>query len=136
MALNAYQRYQESQVSTVGKGKLLLMAYDGAIRFIRQAREHMAAKRYEDQNACITKAQRILLELISTLNMKADAELGQRLLQLYEYLFNRLVEANISDNLEVLDEVQRLLTDLREAWAEADRRLARQGAGSYATATR
>ena len=120
---NAYQQYQETQVFTASRGQLLLMTYDGAIRFVTQARGHMASKSYELQNDCIIKAQRILLELISTLDSKASPDLAWRLTQLYEYLFNRLVEANVSDNVEALDEVRSRLVELRTTWADADRKL-------------
>jgi flagellar protein FliS len=122
MALaHPYQQYQESQILTTSKGKLLLMTYDGAIRFVRQAQAHMAAKEFEQQNTAIIKAQRIVLELIYTLDSKADPDLAHRLTLLYEYLFNRLIEANIYDDMEALDEVLNHLTELRSAWAEADR---------------
>jgi flagellar secretion chaperone FliS len=120
---NPYQQYRDSSVLTASKGKLLLMTYDGTMRFVGQAKVHMAAKAYEDQNICITKAQRLLLELIYTLDRKADPDLAQRLAQLYEYMFNRLVEANVDDNAAALDEVLRHLGELRSAWAEADREL-------------
>lgn len=126
---NPYQQYQESNVITASKGKLLLMTYDGAIRFIRQAQVHMTAKAYEQQNTCIIKAQRLLLELIYTLDKRPDPELAQRLAQLYEYMFNRLVEANISDNQTALDEVLTHLGNLRSAWEEADRELRGAAAG-------
>lgn len=120
---NPYQQYQESSVITASKGKLLLMTYDGAIRFIRQAQIHMEAKAYEQQNTCILKAQRLLLELIYTLDKRPDPDLAQRLAQLYEYMFNRLVEANVNDNMPALEEVLAHLGNLRSAWAEADREL-------------
>ena len=118
---NAYQQYQESQVLTAGRGKLLLMAYDGAIRFLRQARGHMAVRAYEQQNSCIVKAERLILELIYTLDAKANPELAHRLTLIYEYLFNRLIEANVADDVDALDEVTGHLVEMRSAWAEADR---------------
>ena len=124
MALNtAYQQYLDSQVMTASKGKLLLLTYDGAIRFLRQAQGHMAARSFEQQNACLAKAQRIILELIYTLDTKVDPDLAHRLTLLYEYMFNRLIEANVHDNSEALDEVLGHLNGLREAWADADRQL-------------
>jgi flagellar protein FliS len=120
-ALNGYQQYAESSVTTASKGKLLLMAYDGAIRFLRQAQTAMIEKHYEDQNTYILKAQRIIMELSSTINRKANPELADQLTSIYEYLFNRLVVANVYDNLEVLKEVETHLLTLRETWAEADR---------------
>lgn len=118
---NAFQQYHENSVLTASKGKLLLMTYDGATRFISQAKAHMAALAYEEQNTCIIKAQRLLLELIYTLNPSADRDLAQRLTQLYEYMFNRLVEANVNDDAAALDEVLWHLGELRAAWAQADR---------------
>jgi flagellar protein FliS len=55
--------------------------------------------------------------------MKADPDLANQLLSVYEYMFNRLVEANITDNIEVLHEVEKHLLDLRSAWEEADHQL-------------
>jgi flagellar protein FliS len=136
---NAYQQYQESQVLTASRGKLLLMAYDGAIRFVRQAQAHMSEKAYENQNTCIIKAQRIILELLWTLDSQADPEFAHRLTLLYDYLFNRLVEANVTDDMEALKEVEQHLVDLRTAWAEAERQLSvtavseeRELVGAYA----
>ncbi len=120
---NAYTQYQESQVLTASRGKLLLMAYDGAIRFVRQAQAHMETQAYEGQNTCLTKAQRILLELMYTLDHQADPDLAHRLTLLYEYLFNRLIEANVSDDINALREVEASLLNLRAAWADADRQL-------------
>lgn len=131
--MNGYQQYAESKVTTASKGKLLLMAYDGAIRFVRQAQGHMAAKRYEDQNTCILKTQRIILELISTLNRDANPQLAESLLSLYEYMYNQLVDANIYDKIDTLKEVEKLLVELRAAWEEADRRVTSSSVGSEMT---
>jgi len=91
----------------------------------------MADKSYEQQNTYIIKAQKLLLELIYTLNHDADRDLAQRLTQLYEYMFNRLVEANVSDDASAMDEVLWHLAELRGAWAEADRQVcAGQPAGA------
>jgi flagellar protein FliS len=81
----------------------------------------MADRAYEQQNTSIIKAQRLLLELISTLNTQVDPDFSHRLTLLYEYMFNRLIEANVSDDVDALREVERLLSDLRTAWAQADR---------------
>lgn len=118
--MNGCQHYEENKINTSTRGKLLLMAYDGALKFVRQAKVHMAEKCYEEQNTCILKTQRIILELISTINVKANETLANHLLSIYEYLFNRLVEANITDNLAILDEVEHDLERLRQAWNEAD----------------
>lgn len=125
-----YQHYQESQVLTASKGKLLLMTYDGAIRFVRQAQLHMTQNAFEEKNTSIIKAQRLILELIYTLNPDVDPDFAHRLSLIYDYMFNRLVEANVSDDPSALKEVETKLMELRTAWAEADRQLSQTGAVS------
>lgn len=122
MALSTgYQRYQQTQVTTLGRGKLLLMAYDGAIRFIREAKNHTEVRDYERKNESILKAQRIISELASTLNHNTNPDLADNLLKLYQYMIDTLFLANVRDDLDKMTEVEKLLLSLREAWAEADR---------------
>jgi len=116
----ANNEYQRSSVLTAGRGKLLLMAYDGALRFLRQAGEAMKNKDTYNQNDYILKAQRIVMELLNTIDHSHNTELAQALDRLYRYIYDRLTEANIKDDLAALEESQVHLKELREAWAEAD----------------
>lgn len=118
---NPYGSYRENQVTTASRGQLLLMTYDGMLRFLEEGRQAMRASRYEAQNAHITRTQSLLLELLMTLNRAVDPVLTDRLERLYRYMYDRLTEANVRDDEQALTEVAGMLASLREAWAEADR---------------
>jgi flagellar secretion chaperone FliS len=122
---SAYQQYQDTRVLTATPGKLLLMAFDGAIRFVRQGQVFIERKQRHDQNRCITQAQRILLELMYGLDHAAAPALAGHLLRLYDYLLNRLVEANLHDDAAALEEVSRHLEGLRSAFAQAESQVMR-----------
>ncbi|MGI6587220.1 MAG: flagellar export chaperone FliS [Peptococcia bacterium] len=111
-----YQQYQQQQVFTAPPDKLLLMLFDGAIRFCNQAKKALVGQKLEESNYYIIKAEDIILELMTTLKM--DFEFSQQLYSLYDYLYRRLVEANIEKDMVLLDEVVELLTELRQTWAE------------------
>jgi len=111
--------YQQNQVLTASRSQLLLLAYDGALRFVNRAREHMRAHELEAQHAAITRAQAILIELISSLDPTVDSTMAAALRSLYAYLFDRLTHANVRDDEAALGEVITHLSRLREAWAEA-----------------
>jgi flagellar protein FliS len=118
MIANAYQQYQEANLETASQGKLLLMLYDGAIRFLTQAHQAMEGKKYQDAHHFLIKAEDILTELMSCLKMDVG-EIATNLFRLYEYLNWRLIQANIKRDPSMILEVQRHLRELRDAWAEA-----------------
>lgn len=120
-ALNANNYYQQSQVTTASRGQLLLLAYDGALRFISEAKRAMQSNEYERQNTTLQKAQALLMELRYSLDHKAAPELCASLDYLYRHLHGQLMYANVYDDQAALDEVAGMLTELRETWAEAER---------------
>lgn len=117
---NPYEQYIRAQFTTATPGKLLLMAYDGAIRFAKIAAEKMKEGKLDEQSANIRKCQNIIAELMSSLNPEVNRQLADSLFALYSYLFDKLTRANIKDDSRALDEVIAILTELRAAWAEAD----------------
>ncbi|MHB0936619.1 MAG: flagellar export chaperone FliS [Armatimonadota bacterium] len=122
MALaSAYGNYRENQITTASRGQLLLMTYDGLLRFLEEGRRAMSESRYDAQSTNITKAQTLLLELLSSLDHHAAPELANNLDRLYRYMYDRLTLANVKDDEKSLTEVAGLLGNLREAWAEAER---------------
>jgi len=124
MVANAYARtYRANSVLTASPGQLVLMLYDGALKSLAIARE--AFSRHEDDmsrieiiNVQLQKAQAILYELQSGLNLQQGGEFAQTLNRLYEYHNRRLLEANLRKKVEPVVEVERLIGELREAWAE------------------
>ena len=123
MTSNGYAQYQQNSILTASPSKLLLMAYDGAIRFSRAAAEKMKENNLDEQNTLINKATAIVIELVSTLNEDVDPLLCSRLRSLYGYVVQKLTLANLEQNQAYLEEAINILSQLRESWAEAERKL-------------
>ncbi|HHV58246.1 MAG TPA: flagellar export chaperone FliS [Firmicutes bacterium] len=118
LGTNPYARYRLMQVTTASPGQLLLMLYDGGIRFCREAGEALQAGRLEDSHRLLLKAQDIVEELRSTLNPDAGP-IAHNLDNLYEYMQRRLIVANVKKDAQPAQEVAELLAGLREAWEQA-----------------
>ncbi|MFC1670025.1 flagellar export chaperone FliS [Spirochaetota bacterium] len=112
----AYDQYKETQITTANQGKLIVMLYDGAIKFLNIATENMQPKTYDIVNNNILKTQDILSELILSLNMKEGGEISNNLLSLYMYFKKKLLEANINKDPKILKDVIVHLKELRDAW--------------------
>lgn len=113
---NAYNAYKQNSVTTASPGELTLMLYNGCIKFIGQAKKSIEEKNIEQRNNNIQRAQAIIAELMSTLNM--DFEISKEMLPLYDYMQRRLTEANMKNDIAILDEVQGLVTEFRDTWKE------------------
>lgn len=114
--LNPYQQYQQQSVMTATPGELTLMLYNGCIKFIKQARMAVENKEIEKASYAILRAQDIIQELMITLNK--DYEISNNLYILYDYIYQRLVDANISKDIASLNEALELIKDLRDTWIE------------------
>ncbi len=99
------------------KGKLILLLYDGAIKFLNFASKHIEKKDIENSHKNIIKAENIIYELMSTLNMSAG-EISNNLFKMYDFMIWQLVEANKEKNKDKIESVIKLLTVLREAWKD------------------
>ncbi len=109
----------EVAVESSDPHRLILMLFDGAISAVSLARIHMNAGDIEKKGMAISKAIDLLTNgLLASLDMKAGGDLAERLGALYEYMAQRLLFANLKNNVATLDEVAELLSSLREAWAE------------------
>jgi len=113
---SAYDEYKKTQVTTANQGKLIVMLYDGAIKFVKIALENMEPQKYDIVNMNIIKAQDIITELLLSLNMKEGGEISTNLFNLYIYFKKTLLDANIKKDPEILKHVLKLLKDLRDAW--------------------
>ncbi len=112
-------RYQDMKVHTASPAQIMIMLYDGAIRFSLQAKKKIEEKDYESKGIFISKTQAIIDELMNSLDFNVLPELCGRVQQLYIYMNEKLTDANIKLNAESIDEVVNLLTTLRDAWKEA-----------------
>lgn len=118
MSVNSpYETYKQNTVTTASPGELTLMLYNGCIKFINQAEQAISEKNLEVKNINMIKAQRIINELMVTLNM--DYEISHNMFQMYDYIYRRLVEANINNDIEILNEVREYMIQFRDSWKEA-----------------
>lgn len=113
---NAFNAYKQNSVTTASPGELTLMLYNGCLKFLNKAKQAIADKNIEERNHNIQRAQAIIGEFMSTLNM--DIEISKQMLPLYEYMNRRLTEANIKNDPAIIDEVVGLVTEFRDTWKE------------------
>jgi len=111
--------YLKNQIATASKEQLLIMFYDGAIRFTAQARHAVDNKDIAARTYGINKASAIISELAATLDHKIGGKIAEDLDSLYAYMLNELNLANIKNDGDRLKIVESLLTDLRATWVEA-----------------
>ena len=114
--------YKAQSVQTASPGKLVLMLFDGCLRFTTAAKrafnEEEFTKRNEDVNNNLIRAQNIVTELQSSLDMSVPGELPGTLYRLYDYVMHQLQQANLKKEAEPIDEAEKVITELRDAWSE------------------
>lgn len=113
---NQYQAYQNNSVNTASPGELTLMLYNGCLKFIKQAKKGIEEKNFEMKNTNIQKAQKIIQELMVT--MDQDAPIAKEVMPLYDFINRRLMEANVNNEIAILDEATELVTEFRDTWKE------------------
>lgn len=107
----------ETGVASANPHKLIVMLFDGALIALGHAQQHMRARNISDKGRSISKTIDIIENgLRASLNRDAGGEIATNLDALYAYMSNRLVEANLANDLIILEEVKRLLSDLKSAW--------------------
>jgi flagellar secretion chaperone FliS len=124
MLAQSYARtYRANAVLTASPGQLVLMLYDGTLKALALAQQAFSEaapepRRIENINRHLLKAQAIITELQSGLNMEEGGEFARTMNRLYDYHNRRLFEANLRKEVAPIVEVERLLRELRDAWAE------------------
>lgn len=116
---NAYTQYNNNKVMTASPAELTLMLYEGAIKFCNVAEAAIDDNNVEKAHVNIVKAQRIIDYLRQTLDMKYAV--AQDFENIYSYLSQRLIEANIRKDKEILEEVNGHLHSVRDTWKEVMR---------------
>lgn len=116
---NAYAQYNNSKVLTASPAELTLMLYEGAIKFCNIAVKAIEDKDIEKAHTNIVKAEKIIEEFQATLNHKY--EVAKDFDNVYNYLRDRLIQANMKKDKEILDEVLGHLRTMRDTWKEVMR---------------
>lgn len=113
---SSYQRYRAVKIQTASPAEIMLMLYDGAIRFAKIARKMIEEEDLSGKGTYIGKVQAIISELMGSLDFSIAPELCTQLEQLYTYMMEQLTEADVNVDVEPLDRVIKLLNTLREGW--------------------
>lgn len=113
------KQYQQSQIQTASPEQILIMLYDGAIQFLNKALKAMNENDIQESHNNNVAAQNIITEFMNTLDMDLGGEVAQNLYSLYEYLYYKLVQANVHKNSADIEEVIRHLKELKQTWEEA-----------------
>ena len=118
--MNAYMsQYQNNQVTTASPEQILIMLYDGAIRFVRQAKLAIVDGRQGDKSIAIGKAVAIITEFSNTLDYEVGGEIAVDLSRLYDFMIRELSAVNARSKVDRLEPVEKILQDLRDAFTEA-----------------
>jgi flagellar protein FliS len=121
--------YLKAKILTATPEQLQTMLFDGAIRFAEQAKQAIADGDVPAVYDRTVRAQRIVLELSSSMNVEVNPELCGKLASLYNYLYRLLVEANLKRDVAKLDEALDLLRYQRETWQMALQKAREEAAG-------
>ena len=127
MSQNPVNPYLKTKIMTASPEELRLMLYDGALKFCRQARAALEKKDFEQSYNNLMRAQKIVLELSTSLNHDADPQLCQRLSALYTYVYRLLVDSNMKREVGIVDEAIKLIEYERETWQMLMKKLAGEG---------
>ncbi len=119
---NPYAQYRQNSVETASPTRLIVMLYDGAIRFLSQALAAMQAGQHAQQSVLIGKAQAIIAHLYDTLDAETGSAFARSLTGIYSALLRTLTQANIENQPKPVEDAVEILRELRETWAEVDRR--------------
>ncbi len=119
MAANAAATYNNSKILTASPAELTLMLYEGAIKFCNLALIGLEKGDLEKVNTNIIKAEKIILEFKATLDFKYP--IAKDFENVYDYIYRRLIEANIKKDKEILEEALEYIREMRDTWKEVMR---------------
>lgn len=120
--LSVHKQYISTQVSTADRLQLVVMLYDGAITFLKQAKEKMAAQDAAGKGLYFGKALDIIAELNASLNFPEGKDVAANLFHLYNFMTAHLTRANLNWDAAAVDDVIKMLGQLRDAWEEVVQR--------------
>ncbi|MEY4617072.1 MAG: hypothetical protein RJB66_2032 [Pseudomonadota bacterium] len=116
---NAYQKYKTTAVVSASREKILLMLYEGAIKFVKRAIKAIEEKNIAERGINIGRACDIVMELNNTLDHKVGGDISKNLEQLYNFVTDQLTNANITGDPKHLHDALKILETLNEGWIQA-----------------
>ncbi|AJH01344.1 flagellar protein FliS [Clostridium beijerinckii] len=118
MYSNGYNVYKSNSVNYASKEQLLLMLVEGAVKFCKIARQAIIDKDIKKANDALIRTQDIFSELMISLDTTVG-EWAVQLFRVYQFIKDKLIEANMNKSLEIIDEIIPLIEDINETWKEA-----------------
>ena len=118
MHSNGVQSYRKISVITSDPGKLILMCYEGAIDQLKIAKQEYKEKNYESKCKALTKAMNFIDELLCSLDFEKGGSIARNLSALYNYMKRRILQSDANRNINGIDEVIGILSELLSAWEE------------------
>jgi flagellar secretion chaperone FliS len=118
VASRYHNQYRRNEISTSSQGRLIIMMYEGAIKFTSMALHSIEKGDIAGQGKYITKTHDIINELSLALDLKKGGEVAMRLESLYQYMLSQLTLANIKSDKKALETVIKILGPLAEAWEQ------------------
>ncbi len=114
-----YNQYKQQNAMTASPGELTLMLYDGCIKHLKLSKMHIEGKDLIKANESSQRAQEIIIELMRTVD--TQYEIGKQLIQLYGFMLDTMIKANLKKDPLALDPALELLAELRDTWQQAVR---------------
>ena len=129
---SSLQAYRETQIKTANQGTLIVMLYDGALRFVNTAIEKIEScpDQLDAISNYIIKTQDVITELMVSLDLEKGGEVAANLFRIYVFLNQQLIEGNLKKEVDPLRRVKDMLSDLREAWSEVAKKNIREDGSS------
>jgi len=115
---NLINKYNQANINIENPAKLILMLYEGALRFANFAKKAIKDKNVEDKVKYINKTSDIFVELINSLDFEKGGQIAYYLNGLYAYQIELLAKANAENKTEYIDQVIHVIKELIEAWKE------------------
>lgn len=115
---NPYQKYKQTAIMSASKEQIMLMLYEGAIRFTKQAIAACEQNNVSERGKYIMRAYDIILEFQASLNHNVAGDLPQQLENLYVYMLEQYTKANLTGNINSLKSCLQVLENLYEGWSQ------------------
>ena len=115
---HSYKAYSKTDVNTSDQLTLIIMLYDGLLRFLKKAMVKIEENDVEAAHNYFVRSKDIINELLSTLHAEKGGEFGNNLRELYLYMFRRIVEANLKKDIEITKDVYQVAKTLHEGWIQ------------------
>ena len=109
-------QYKKTEIMTADRVKLIILLYEGVIKFNNFAKNAIVNKNIQERNKYVNKSMAIISELMNVLNKEAGGEIAVNLERLYHYMLEQMIQANSKNDIEPLNIVNKLVAEVKLGW--------------------